>query len=57
MSGSRDIRFTNSQFRTIPALLKDGSGCAVDIHPQDAEEKGIKVDDLVSIATPKGKIR
>ncbi len=56
LSGSRDIRFTNSQFRTIPALLQKGDGCMVDIHPQDAEELGVAANDQVAIETPKGKV-
>ena len=56
ISGSRDIRFTNSQFRTIPALLQNGAGCAVDIHPDDAQLQGIAAGDLVQIETPKGAI-
>lgn len=56
MSGSRNIRFTNSQFRTIPSLLDKHSGCYADIHPLDASNKGIKDNDLVKIETPKGEI-
>nr|VFJ92027.1 MAG: Anaerobic selenocysteine-containing dehydrogenase [Candidatus Kentron sp. H]VFJ98623.1 MAG: Anaerobic selenocysteine-containing dehydrogenase [Candidatus Kentron sp. H] len=56
ISGSRDIRFTNSQFRTIPALLRNESGCVVDIHPEDAEKKAIRDRDPVKIETPTGSI-
>ena len=40
ISGARDIRFTNSQYRTIPFLLKAGAGAVVDIHPEDARSQG-----------------
>jgi len=56
ISGSRDIRFTNSQFRVIPALLRGGAGCVVDIHPDDAGRQGFAEGDRIGIATPKGAI-
>lgn len=56
ISGRRDIRFTNSQYRTIPALLKDEEGCVVDIHPVDASSHQIEDDDQLQITTPKGTI-
>jgi anaerobic selenocysteine-containing dehydrogenase len=56
ISGSRDIRFTNSQFRTIPSLLKAGAGPVVDIHPDDAERQGMVEGDPLRIETPKGAI-
>lgn len=57
LSGGRDNRFTNSQFRNIPSLLKNESGCVVEVHPSDAERIQIKNDDPVQIETPKGFIR
>ena len=57
ISGSRDSRFTNSQFHTIPTLLKKGAGCVVDIHPSDAELQGIKTGELLRIESPKGAIK
>jgi len=56
ISGSRDIRFTNSQFRNIPSLLKAGPGCVVDIHPEDARCHDLAEGDLVRIESPKGAI-
>jgi len=56
ISGSRDIRFTNSQFRTIPALLQAGAGPVVDIHPEDAGHQGITEGAPLRIETPKGTI-
>jgi len=56
ISGSRDIRFTNSQFRTIPALLQAGAGPVVDIHPEDAGHQGITEGEPLRIETPKGAI-
>lgn len=56
ISGSRDIRFTNSQFRNIPSLLRGGTGCVVDIHPDDARGYDLTEGDLVLIESPKGAI-
>jgi anaerobic selenocysteine-containing dehydrogenase len=56
ISGSRDIRFTNSQFRGIPSLLKSGAGPVVDIHPADAKQHGLIEGDTLRIETPKGTI-
>ncbi|MEN8141468.1 MAG: molybdopterin-dependent oxidoreductase [Thermodesulfobacteriota bacterium] len=56
ISGRRDKRFTNSQYRTIPSLLQEAKGCQVDIHPTDAGKLQIAEGDQVEIATPKGSI-
>lgn len=56
VSGSRDIRFTNSQFRAIPSLLKSGVGCVVDIHPDDATQQNVTEGDRIGIETPKGAV-
>jgi len=56
ISGSRDIRFTNSQFRTIPSLLKASAGCVVDIHPEDVRHYDLWEGDRVRIESPKGAI-
>jgi anaerobic selenocysteine-containing dehydrogenase len=57
ISGARDNRFTNSQYRTIPSLLENENGCVVDLHPRDGESLGIENGDQVEVATPKGAIR
>lgn len=56
VSGARDIRFTNSQYRTISSLLKGGAGAVVDIHPKDAAAWGFAEGDRIEIETPKGAI-
>lgn len=56
ISGSRDIRFTNSQFRNIPSLIQSGPGCLVDIHPDDAQRYELAEGDRVRIESPKGAI-
>lgn len=56
ISGSRDICFTNSQFRTIPSLLQAGPRCVIDIHPDDAQRYNLTEGDSVRIESPKGAI-
>lgn len=56
ISGSRDIRFTNSQFQRIRSLRKGGAGCVVDIHPQDARRHDLAEGDRVRIESPKGAV-
>lgn len=56
ISGSRNIRFTNSQFRAISSLLRNEAGCVVDIHPEDAERAAIRTDEMIKIETPNGTI-
>jgi anaerobic selenocysteine-containing dehydrogenase len=56
ISGSRDIRFTNSQFHHIPALVRGSSGPVADLHPEDAERYRIDEGARVRIETPKGAV-
>jgi len=56
ISGSRDIRFTNSQFHHIDSLRKGGAGCVVDIHPEDAQRHHLAEGDRVRIESPKGAV-
>ncbi len=57
ISGARDNRFTNSQFRVIPRLLNDEYGCVVDIHPDDCKRLSINSGNEIKIETPRGAIR
>ncbi len=56
ISGARTNRFTHSQFRNIPSLVKEAPNCFVDIHAHDAKEKGIRGGDLIKIENPRGHI-
>ena len=56
ISGARDNRFTHSQFHQIPSLSLNQSGCAIDIHPNDAKAYGIGEGDKVRVDTPRGWI-
>jgi anaerobic selenocysteine-containing dehydrogenase len=56
ISGARSNRLVNSQFARIAALGQNESGCAVDVHPQDAGKYGIAPGDRVRIETPKGAV-
>ena len=57
ISGARSSCFTHSQFRKIPSLLKREPEGLVDIHPDDAQEKGILDGDRVKVGTPRGRIK
>lgn len=56
VSGSRDIRFTNSQFHLIPRLLESSSGPVVDLNPEDMQRYGLSEGDWVDVESPKGSI-
>ncbi|MBN1547191.1 MAG: molybdopterin-dependent oxidoreductase [Syntrophaceae bacterium] len=57
ISGARNNRFTNSQYRVAPLLLQQEKDCIVDIHPRDAATYFILTGDWVKIVTPRGAIR
>ncbi|MDY6904279.1 MAG: molybdopterin-dependent oxidoreductase [Thermodesulfobacteriota bacterium] len=56
ISGARDIRFNNSQFRQIPSLLKNRFGCHIDINAEDARQYGVENGDTARVSTPRGDI-
>lgn len=56
INGARANRFTHSQFHQVPSLSLDQMGCAVDIHPDDAETYGITDGDTVKVETPRGRV-
>ena len=57
ISGARNKRFVNSQYRGIPPLVQGEKGCVIDIHPDDAKKYEILQGDLVQVETPRGSIR
>ena len=57
ISGQRNHRFNNSQYRVIPSLLLDGKDCRVDIHPEDARKYAVSNGDMVKVETPRGSIK
>ncbi len=56
ISGARSRCFTHSQFKFVPSLLKHEKECVIDIHPVDAQEKGVSDGDTVRVETPRGHI-
>jgi thiosulfate reductase / polysulfide reductase chain A len=56
ISGARTNRFTHTQFRKIPSLLKGGQGCVVDVNASDATEYDISNGDRVKVETPRGQL-
>jgi len=56
-SGARVIAYTHSQFRNIGQLRRLMPEPLVDINPSDAEPRGIKTGDTVTVNSPRGSIR
>ena len=56
INGARSNCFTHSQFKCVPSLVKNDQECVLDIHPEDAGEKGILDGDTVEVETPRGHI-
>jgi len=57
ISGERTNRFTHTQFHNIPSLLKGESEGFVELHPEDAQQRGISKGDLLKIISPRGFIK
>ena len=57
ISGARNNRFNNSQYRVIPSLLLKEKDCQIDIHPDDARRYSIAAGDMVRVETPRGHIQ
>jgi len=55
-SGARTPMYTHSQFRNIERLRKLMPDPLLDINPADAEPRGIKSGDPVTISTPRNNI-
>jgi cysteine desulfurase NifS len=55
-SGSRVTTDFRSQHHGIPGLLKERPEPTVTINSEDAEERGIRSGDLVSIKSPRGEV-
>jgi len=56
-SGARVLVYVHSQFRNIERLSRHMPEPLADIHPEDAKSRRIKSGDMVSISSPRGKIR
>jgi anaerobic selenocysteine-containing dehydrogenase len=57
ISGERTNRFTHSQFHNIPALIEMEPEGFVDVHPDDAHQRGIFNGDMLKVETPRGHVR
>ena len=56
-TGGRIQAYFNSEFRQIPSLRKKHPDPLMEIHPETAEELGIREGDWVWIETRRGKIQ
>jgi len=56
-SGSRTLPFTHSQYRNISKLRKIMPEPLLEIHPYDAEQRGISSGDKVTISSPRGSMK
>jgi anaerobic selenocysteine-containing dehydrogenase len=56
-TGARVMAYTHSQYRNIPQLRNLMPDPLVDINPADANRRGIKTGDTVTINSPRGSIR
>ena len=56
-TGLKPGRFTHTQFRTLPSLNRIHPHPFVEIHPDTAEELGIKDGDWVFVESPRGRIK
>ena len=56
-SGARVMAYTHSQFRNVPKLRKLMPDPLVDINSKDANQRGIRSGDTVTVSSPRGSIK
>jgi anaerobic selenocysteine-containing dehydrogenase len=54
---TKNTLFCETQHRGLPSLRKQAMEPEVEIHPADAEQRGIRAGDWVRIETPKSSVR
>lgn len=57
ISGARNNRFTHTQFFQIPALRRGDPAPSADLHPDEAVRRGIAAGQMLTITTPRGRVR
>ncbi len=57
ISGARVNRFTHTQFFHIPALRRGDPEPTADLHPEEAAQRGIVPGRMLTITTPRGRVR
>ena len=57
MSGERTNHYTHTQYRRIPSLVRQEPEGFVEIHPRDAEQRGIAEGQWLTITNPRGRVR
>jgi cysteine desulfurase NifS len=56
-SGARPHTDFRSQHHGIKGLSRDNPEPTVELHPEDARERGIQAGDLVQVRTPRGEVK
>lgn len=57
ISGERTTPYTHTQFFQVPSLLKRDPEGFIDVHPLDAQARGISQGDALKVETPRGMVR
>lgn len=57
ISGERTNRYTHTQFHNIPSLRKRENEGFADVHPEDADRMNIADGQMITITTPRGRVR
>ena len=55
--GRRHLRSNNSWMHNVPSLVSGQSRCTLQMHPEDAAERGLETGDLADLASRVGRVR
>ncbi|MCS5636478.1 MAG: molybdopterin oxidoreductase family protein [Myxococcota bacterium] len=55
--GRRHLRSNNSWMHNVPSLVSGQSRCTLQIHPEDAAERGLAAGDLADLSSRVGRVR
>jgi len=55
--GRRQLRSNNSWMHNVPALVAGRSRCTLQMHPNDAAERGLEAGDIADLSSRVGRVR
>jgi len=55
--GRRHLRSNNSWMHNVPSLVSGQNRCTLQMHPEDASERGLENGDLADLASRVGRVR